>query len=1381
MPNVVFSQHPPGSEISGRFVIEAALGRGGMAAVYRVRDLKTGERLALKRSWAKDSAKAARRSALLEREFHTLAQLRHPRIIEVYDYAVDEFGPYYTMELLDGTDLDQGGKLPWQEACALLRDIASSLAIVHSRGLLHRDVSGRNVRRTADGRAKLIDFGALVSMGVANDVVGTAPFMAPEALQMQALDARADLFSLGALGYYLLTGRHAYPARRSSDLRDVWRSRPLSPSRAFPEIPAALSALVLQLLSLDRGGRPQTAAEVMERLCVIASLPKEELPEILRGYLTTPTLVGRHATLMSIRSRMLSLVRGDGGALLLEGSAGSGRSRMIDACVFEGKLLSAVVVRADAGDAAGPWGVAQAISSQLFALLPQESIEAARLSAGVLAHVIDELSGEQSATETATFPERSLILRELRDFVLALARQQRLLIVVDDADRIDEPSAAWLAALADKADRQKLMLVAAMEPEAQQSAPTSLHLFRSLAFRVPLPALDAEQTEALMRSMFGDVPNLGLFAGRIHALAHGNPRGTMELAQHLVDRGLARYEGGSWLLPQLLDAADLPATLADSLARRLDFLGPDARDLAEALSVADAIALPLADYRTLTRHGDQNRLFLALEELVSARILIAGTERYRFSQRGLVAVLLATMSSARKAELHGRLAELLAQTAGDVLLRAQHLMAAGRQREAVDLLCSMDLQARLPPLPLLEEAVVYSEAAGVLPARAIHRLRMALMTKASVLVERTTFRRYLPLVIKQLEHDSGLALYRELRDVPEPERLSQALTRQQQIYLATPEREQVYGVGDAVRELARVIGAACGIAGASFDLELLEELPSLEPFAPLSPSLRVIEQVKIATQLWLSGRTQRASKSYEEILARIREPDRAGLDEVQFERTHMAIQYILALAEASGGVERAEERAALLESRRAHRVNAWRVRSLLQLNLGDTTAAQKSTRRAELLQLQDDTESHYLGTSAAYQLLAAISTADVLAVKSAADLVTIMAQSYPGWRAMSRVGQSWYRYLLGDLEGALDMVLAGFEITGPGRQVAWGMLAAQHVKLLRELGRPEESLACAETYVEVSHAQELTGTQRYILAETARTYAALGRHAEALAMIDPLLQLIESSGSRGLALGTFYETRARIAISMADRAAFEQYAELCAHEYKRGNNPALSAKFARLMEQAQKSSLVPGPASVPNELRPPIEAEQEEADNTIVSRMLECLDTSDRARCGLTMLLQSTDAYLGYLYGANEGGLVALAGIPDVRAEPPLEQWLGRWLQAEREIAARAASATTATVSGEPPDSAPTSGTATADSCTVDDVSSFSAEYADAEGRRFSAIMLVRDEGGERQVAGVLALHCEGRRVRPPIGLLAQIAAQLLAHNDVQGVTLGQAPVAPPL
>jgi serine/threonine protein kinase len=85
----------------------------------------------------------------------------------VYDYSVTEDGAYYTMELLTGSDLRTMGQVPWTKACELLRDLASSLAIIHSRRLVHCDLSPRNVRCTGDGRAKLLDFGAMMPMGPA--------------------------------------------------------------------------------------------------------------------------------------------------------------------------------------------------------------------------------------------------------------------------------------------------------------------------------------------------------------------------------------------------------------------------------------------------------------------------------------------------------------------------------------------------------------------------------------------------------------------------------------------------------------------------------------------------------------------------------------------------------------------------------------------------------------------------------------------------------------------------------------------------------------------------------------------------------------------------------------------------------------------------------------------------------------------------------------------------------------------------------------------------------------------------------------------------------------------------------------------------------------
>jgi serine/threonine protein kinase len=199
---------------SSRYEIVRELGRGGMASVYEVADsAQGGEHVALKRLHRQDDPRSQRRNTeLFEREFHTLKQLAHPRIVQVFEFGIDTIGPLYTMELLDGGDLQQLAPLAWREATAIGRDLCSALSILHSRKLLHRDVSPRNVRRASGGQAKLFDFGALAPFGASKIVVGTPPCCSPESIQLRPLDGRTDLYALGATLYYLV-GRHAYEAR----------------------------------------------------------------------------------------------------------------------------------------------------------------------------------------------------------------------------------------------------------------------------------------------------------------------------------------------------------------------------------------------------------------------------------------------------------------------------------------------------------------------------------------------------------------------------------------------------------------------------------------------------------------------------------------------------------------------------------------------------------------------------------------------------------------------------------------------------------------------------------------------------------------------------------------------------------------------------------------------------------------------------------------------------------------------------------------------------------------------------------------------------------------------------------------------------------------
>ncbi|HEX4512266.1 MAG TPA: serine/threonine-protein kinase, partial [Polyangiaceae bacterium] len=354
--------------------MEAKLASGGMGAIYRVRDPSSGGALALKRLLPNAGTAA---TVLFRKEYHTLVLLRHPRIIRVYDYGIDGGVPYFTMELLDGADLRALAPMSFPQACQHLRDVASSLALLHAHRILHRDVTPRNVRVTSDGRCKLLDFGALSPFGIPDTLVGTAPFIPPEALRGQPLDQRADLFALGALAYHLLTGAYAYPATSLGTLESVWRRRPVDPSTLvaamstggapLEPIPEALDDLVMSLLSLDPLARPTSAAEVIERLDAIAGRVSDPGPAAAQSYLLSAEIVGRAKEIERTKLLSARTATGVGGVLSIRHAAGAGGTRLLTEVCMEARLAGATVFQFDGEVQRGPYAVAKSLVEKLTA------------------------------------------------------------------------------------------------------------------------------------------------------------------------------------------------------------------------------------------------------------------------------------------------------------------------------------------------------------------------------------------------------------------------------------------------------------------------------------------------------------------------------------------------------------------------------------------------------------------------------------------------------------------------------------------------------------------------------------------------------------------------------------------------------------------------------------------------------------------------------------------------------------------------------------------------------------------------------------------------------------------------------------------------------
>jgi hypothetical protein len=1346
-----------GSLVADRFRIEAKLGRGGMGAVYRACEERTGKKLALKRHAMApaDEQRAALVMAQFEREFHTLAELQHPRIIEVYDYGMDGGTPFYTMELLDGEDLHARRQRPWRESCALLLDVASSLAILHSRRLLHRDLSPRNVRCTSDGRAKLIDFGAMAPMGPAKTVAGTPMFMPPEALQRQALDGRADLYALGALAYWMLTGRYAYPAKTVSELRDAWRSAPLSVRQLNQEVPEGVSNLVMELLHLDRMARPASAAAVMERLAAQAGLPLFEHEAVPQAYLAMPTLIGRRAPIEQVRASLVAAMRDSATQIVIEGAAGTGRSRLLDACVLEAKLLGMVVLRGDASDSArGEYGLAGALCDELLAALPGVAERAAAPRRALLSRVTDALADGKA--QTGQF-ERQPLHAAILDWWQSATRGRRVVIAVDDADAIDEPSAALLAAIAHRRGRRNISLL--LTRDCGEPEPTALAIVREVATTLTLAPFDGEQTEALMRAVFGDVDHVAAVAACMHELSEGNPRRAMTLAEDLVARGMARYEAGAWKLPAQIVAGDLPESLAAEWSARIAALSSDARELAELLALVEPGALSIEDYARLTDHGDSGRTYRALDALVARGLVLPAISRHRFAQRELGPALAAVLPTERKRTLHARIASAL-EKHENKLLTPRHLLDAGLAGEAVARL----LQLGESSVPLTVERVALLERATdaarelALPLRDQITLQLWLVRSSGVLGEYDSFMRSAPPLFDRLERESGLSDYRELSSLseaerlPDAERLPAALGRAQQRHEALPEPERGLSPIEAITALGLLVSGGVNVGMLAQDIALLERLPSLQPLWALSPALESVDKIVIASRDFQAGHMQDAIESMNRVLARIEQPDRAGLTPEYHRDVRFGVLYLLGVYAAAAGFPNAGALVSELETVPGHRVNAFRVHMTAELMRGDVAAAAIYQRRAELLALQDGGQVRYRGTTARIELIAYGYAADVMGVKRALERIEDVRKVYPGWEPTLELARAYYRRFQGDPASGLLAARRGLQLVAPGKHMDWSFLAGVEAELLSDLGRHDEAVAHAFAMLETQERARLSATTEYLMQVTAEVLHAAGRDEEARGWADRAIGNLEGAGRRGINLGSCYEIRARIAAALGESLDFEQYAERCAREYRSGHNAAFTAKYERLMRFGHEcgiraSSAVQQAASY-SILPATMTADQ--LASSVAADLRSCGTSYERALRALRMVLDATGAQSGVLFGMQSGGLTLLASADDQAVPDGLAQFAAGFLQTELEESGMAT-----VVGGE---SLATRGE--------------SDRWQDGAGQEWRALLLIGRDGGERRVGGVACVQfAPGRSTPTDYSRLSMIAAALLESDELDALT----------
>jgi YVTN family beta-propeller protein len=264
-----------GTELAG-YRLEAVLGRGGMGTVYRAADLRLGRKVAVKMI-APELAEDERFRERFLRESRLAASLDHPHIVPIHRAGEEGGVLYLAMRFVEGTNLSTllAGKeaLAPDRAVALLEQVADALDAAHERGLVHRDVKPSNIlvaRSAGKEHAYLSDFGLTKqassgsAVSVAGQILGTLDYVAPEQIQGQPVDGRADVYSLACVVHECLTGKPPFP--RATEVAVLWahvHEPPAPPSASRPGLPQEVDAALACGLAKERDARPGTCGELV--------------------------------------------------------------------------------------------------------------------------------------------------------------------------------------------------------------------------------------------------------------------------------------------------------------------------------------------------------------------------------------------------------------------------------------------------------------------------------------------------------------------------------------------------------------------------------------------------------------------------------------------------------------------------------------------------------------------------------------------------------------------------------------------------------------------------------------------------------------------------------------------------------------------------------------------------------------------------------------------------------------------------------------------------------------------------------------------------------------------------------------------------------------
>jgi eukaryotic-like serine/threonine-protein kinase len=772
----------------GAYRIVRPLGRGGMGVVYRAEHLETGEAVALKTVDVTDASMLSG----IRREIHALRRLDHPGVVRIVAEGVEAGLPWYAMELLEGSTLAEynaslagtgqvltigdvlggsattlsladvlggepaprsaptplarptfthaaGGALP--RTLTMMAAICDALAFVHGVGLIHRDLKPSNVFLRDGGAPVLADFGLALQLsgGRGRDVVslgegraGSPPYMAPEQIEGELMDARVDLYALGCMLYESVTGTPPFVGSLHAVLRQHLNTLPERPGARVPGVPPALDDLILELLQKQPRDRLGYADDVAAALARLGAEPRAASPRA-RPYLYRSTLAGRTAALAQLEQDLRRVRPSRGGRTFVGGESGVGKTRFATEAAEVARRHGLRVVTGECA-AVSATGATAGATADATAGATLGTVRAAPLHPfkQLLLVIADHCRHEGPAETEYVFGDRGPVLAAyepaigrlpgvvqrselpvlaapaararlhhcLAGALAAFAEIQPVLLILDDLQWADESSLAFLQSLDEGYFAKTGMLLLGTYRTEDTSADLASLLDAPGATRIDLGRLDAGAVERMVSDMLAMPAPPAPFLAFLVAQSEGNPFFIAEYLRVAVgERLLHRDAAGVWQLAlreeagrSPYDALPLSGGLRDLVTRRVAGLGDGARALARMAAVLGrefdggvlAAATSLDDLENLE----------AVDELRRRQILDVGEgARLRFTHDKLREVIYGDIAGGERRRLHAAAGAALVarhagtpELAGMYPLLVHHFTIAGADDETFEYL-----------------------------------------------------------------------------------------------------------------------------------------------------------------------------------------------------------------------------------------------------------------------------------------------------------------------------------------------------------------------------------------------------------------------------------------------------------------------------------------------------------------------------------------------------------------------------------------------------------------------------------------------------------------------------------------------------------------------